>query len=83
MKNWELQQYLYAVQADYAYGNDKMASFRRSYPGEPDDYIFVSRYDTIDYAIKYIEELEVKVEELSYAQKIIDEVRRNDRLHRA
>jgi hypothetical protein len=79
MKNWELQQYLHAVQADYAYGNDKLTSFRRSYPGNPDNYIFMSRYDTINLAIKYIEELEAKVDELSYAQKIIDEVRRNGR----
>lgn len=79
MKNWELEQYLYAVQADYCFGNDKMSSFRRSYPGKKDNYVFYSHHDIIDLAIKYIEELEAKVEELSYAQKIIDEVKRNER----
>lgn len=79
MKNWELEQYLYTVQADYDYGNDKLSSFRRSYPGKADEYILKSHYDIIDLAIKYIEELETKVDELSYAQKIIDEVKRNER----
>ena len=76
MKNWELEQYLYAVQADYDFGKDKMSSFRRSYVGKEDDYVFMSHYDIIDHAIKYIEELEAKVDELSYAQKIINEVKR-------
>lgn len=60
MKNRELKQYLYAVQADYAYGNDKMSSFRISCPGMKDDYVFRSHYDIIDLAIQYIEELEKK-----------------------
>ena len=76
MKNWELEQYLRTVQADYNYGKDKMSSFRRSYPGEKDEYVFYSHYDIINLAIKYIEELEVKVDELSYAQKIINEVKK-------
>lgn len=78
MKNWELQQYLYDVQADYAYGNDKMSSFRRSYPGEKDDYVWYSHHDIINLTIQYITELESKVDELSYAQKIIDEVKAKD-----
>lgn len=79
MKNWELEQYLRAVQADYDYGKDKMSSFRRSYVGKEDYYVWYSHYDIINLAIKYIEELETKVDELSYAQKIIDEVKRNER----
>ncbi len=74
MKNWELEQYLRAVQSDYDYGGDKTTIFRRSYDGKEDNYVIVSYYDTINQAIKYIEKLEAKVEELVYAQKIIDEV---------
>ena len=81
MKNWELEQYLRAVQSDYDYGEDKTTTFRRSYEGKEDDYVIVSYYGVINQAIEYIERLESKVEELVYAQKIIDEVRRNDRLH--
>lgn len=81
MKNWELEQYLRAVQSDYDYGGDKVTTFRRSYDGREDHYVIVSYYGAINQAIEYIEELESKVEELSYAQKIVDEVRRNDRFH--
>lgn len=83
MKNWELEQYLRAVQSDYDYGRDKMNSFRRSYVGKEDDYVFVSCYDTIRMAIEYIERLETKIEELVYAQQIIDEVNRNERRNKA
>ena len=74
MKNWELEQYLRTVQSDYDYGNDKITTFRRSYPGKEDNYVIVSYYGAINQAIEYIENLEAKVEELVYAQKIIDEV---------
>jgi hypothetical protein len=78
MKNWVLEQFLYTVRQDYDFGNDKFSSFSRSYPGKEPKYIFRSHYDIISMAIKYIEELERKVDELSYAQKIIDEVRTQD-----
>lgn len=83
MKNWELEQYLYAVQSDYSLGKDKLSSFRRSYPGKKDYYVFYSHHDIISLAIKYIEELETKVDELSYVQKIIDEVNRQDGRNKA
>ena len=67
------------MQSDYDYGRDKVNSFRRSYVGKEDDYVFVSCYDTIRMAIEYIEKLETKIEELLYAQQIIDEVKRNER----
>lgn len=79
MKNWELERRLRAVQSDYDYGRDKLTTFRRSYPDKPDDYEMVSYYHTIDQAIEYIERLETKIEELVYAQKIIDGVKRNER----
>ena len=78
MKNWELEQYLRTVQSDYDYGNDKTTTFRRSYPGKEDDYVIVSYYGAINQAIEYIEKLEAKVEELLYAQMIIDEVKQHD-----
>ena len=78
MKNWELEQYLRAVQSDYDYGDDKITTFRRSYDGKEDDYVIMSYYNTISQAIEYIERLEEKVEELVYAQHIIDEVKRHD-----
>ena len=76
MKNWELEQYLRAVQNDYDYGGDKTKIFRRSYAGKEDDYVIISYYGAINQAIEYIEKLETKVEELLYAQMIIDEVKR-------
>ena len=51
--------------------------FRRSYDGKEDDYVIISYYGVINQAIEYIEKLEAKVEELSYAQKIINEVKKN------
>ena len=78
MKNWELEQYLRAVQSDYDYGGDKTTMFHRSYEGKEDDYKIVSYYGVINQAIEYIEKLETKVEELLYAQMIIDEVKRQD-----
>ena len=80
MKNWELEQYLRTVQRDYDCGNDKMSSFHRNNTGTVDDYVFMSHYYIISLAIKYIEELEAKVGELSYAQKIIDEVKKNEKI---
>lgn len=79
MKNWELEQYLRAVQSDYDYGRDKTATFRRSYDGKEDDYVIVSYYGAINQSIEYIEKLESKVEELLYAQMIIDEVKRQNK----
>lgn len=79
MKNWELEQYLRAVQSDYDYGGDKTTMFRRSYDGKEDDYVIVSYYGAINQAIEYIEKLEAKVEELVYAQNIINEVKRHGR----
>ena len=78
MKNWELEQYLRAVQSDYDYGGDKTTMFRRSYDGKEDDYVIVSYYGAINQAIEYIEKLEAKVEELLYAQMIIDEVKKRN-----
>lgn len=78
MKNWELEQYLRAVQSDYDYGRDKTTTFRRSYTDKEDDYAIISYYGAINQAIEYIEKLEAKVEELLYAQMIIDEVKRQD-----
>ena len=77
MKNWELEQFLHSVQAEFSFGNDKVYFFRRTSERE-DYYIDRSAYHIIDEAIDYIEELEAKVDELSYAQKIIDEVKKQD-----
>lgn len=74
MKNWELQQFLHSVQSEFGLGNDKLYFFRRTSERE-DYYIDRSAYHIIDETIAYIEELERKVEELSYVQKIIDEVK--------
>ena len=78
MKNWELEQYLRAVQSDYDFGHDKTHVFKRSYHDKDDDYVIISYYDTINKAIEYIEKLESKVEELLYAQMIIEEVKRRE-----
>ena len=77
MKNWELEQFLHRVQSEFSLGNDKIYFFRRTSERE-DYYIDRSAYHIIDEAIDYIEALERKVEELSYAQKIIDEVKKQD-----
>ena len=74
MKNWELKQFLHSVQSEFGLGNDKVYFFRRTSERE-DYYIDRSAYHIIDETIAYIEELERKVEELSYVQKIIDEVK--------
>lgn len=78
MKNWELEQYLRAVQSDYDYGNDKTKIFRRSYTDKEDDYVLMSYHGAINQAIEYIERLETKIEELVYAQHIIDEVKKRN-----
>lgn len=77
MKNWELEQYLERVRSEFDYGNDKLYLFARKTEREA---YYVDRTATqiIDEAIKYIKDLEAKVEELSYTQKIIDEVKRQD-----
>ena len=74
MKNWELKQFLHSVQSEFGFGNDKVYFFRRTSERE-DYYIDRSAYHIIDETMAYIEELERKVEELSYIQKIIDEVK--------
>ena len=79
MKNWELNQELRALRSEYGLGNNQLHSFSRTYNGFKEDICFRTSTDIIDHAIKYIEELEAKVDELSYAQKIIDEVRLNER----
>ena len=80
MKNWKLLQGLEHVLSEFELGNDKLYCFRRT--SEREDYhVFRTATQIIKETIEYIEELESKVEELSYAQKIIDEVRRNDRFH--
>lgn len=77
MDNWEIKQFLRRVQSQFYNGNDTVHFFRRTTERE-DYYIDRTSVQIIDEAIKYIEELEDKVSELSYAQKIIDEVRRQD-----
>ena len=76
MKNWELKQFLHRVQCEFVLGKDKIYFFRRT-TERSDYYIDRSAYHIIDEAIAYIKELEAKVEELSYAQKIIDEVNKH------
>lgn len=77
MKNWELEQFLHRVQSEFTLGADQIYFFRRTSERE-DYYIDRSAYHIIDETIAYIEELERKVEELSYAQKIIYEVKKNE-----
>lgn len=77
MDNWEIKQFLRRVQSQFYNGNDTVHFFRRTTERE-DYYIDRTSVQIIDEAIKYIEELEDKVSELSYAQKIIDKVRRQD-----
>lgn len=77
MDNWEIKQFLRRVQSQFYNGNDTVHFFRRTTEREG-YYIDRTSVQIIDEAIKYIEELEDKVSELSYAQKIIDEVRRQD-----
>lgn len=82
MKNWELRQELGALRSEYGFGKAQLHAFSRTYNGFDEDICLRTSTDIIDHSIKYIEELEVKVEELSYAQKIIDEVRRNERIYK-
>ena len=78
MKNWEIHQELRALRSEYGLGNNQLHAFSRTYNGFEEDMCVRTSTDIIDHAIKYIEELEAKVDELSYAQKIIDEVKRQD-----
>lgn len=79
MKNWKLEQFLNAVRSDYCNFNDKTSVFHRTTERGTEYYVWRSHRQIIDEAIAYIEELEAKVDELSYAQHIIDEVKRNER----
>lgn len=78
MKNWELDQELRALMSEYGLGKDQLHAFSRTYNGFDEDFVLRTSTDIIGHARKYIEELEAKVDELSYAQKIIDEVKRQD-----
>ena len=75
MKNWELKQFLNTVRSDYCNFNDKISMFSRTDACGKEYHIFRSHREIIDEAITYIEELEAKVEELSYAQNIINIVK--------
>ena len=77
MKNWELNQELRALKSEYGLGNNQLHAFSRTYNGFKEDICFRTSTEIINHAIKYIEELETKVDELSYAQLIIDEVKKN------
>ena len=81
MKNWELNQELRALRSEYGLGNNQLHAFSRTYNGFKEDICLRASTEIIDHAIEYIEELEAKVDELSYAQKIINEVKRYDRIH--
>lgn len=76
MKNWELKQFLNRIRPN-TLAEDTVHFFRRTTERE-DYYIDRTAGQIIDEAIAYIEELEAKVEELSYAQKIINEVKKQD-----
>ena len=78
MKNWELNQELRALRSEYGLGNNQLHAFSRMYNGFKEDICLRASTEIIDHAIEYIEELEAKVEELVYAQQIIDEVRKQD-----
>ena len=78
MDNWEIKQFLRRVQSQFYNGNDTIHFFRRTTERE-DYYIDRTSVQIIDEAIKYIEELESKVDELYYAQMIIDEVNKRER----
>jgi hypothetical protein len=78
MKNWELRQELDALLSEYYLGNNKLYTFDRMDDGGHPYYPIRNSADIIGHAIKYILELEAKIDELSYAQKIIDEVKRQD-----
>ena len=78
MKNWKLDQELRALRSEYGLGNNQLHALRRTYNGFDEDICLRSSTDIIDHAMTYINELETKIDELSYAQKIIDEVKRQD-----
>ena len=83
MKNWELEQFLNRIRPSRL-GEDTVYFFSRTTERGRAYWVDRSGQQIIDEAIAYIEELERKVEELSYAQKIIDEVKKQDeRLYRA
>lgn len=75
MKNWELEQFLNRIRPN-SFEQNMVHFFSRTTERGREYWIDRSEAQIIDEAIKYIEELEAKVEELSYAQKIIDEVNR-------
>ena len=81
MKNWELEQFLNRIRPN-CLGEDTVYFFSRTTERGREYWIDRSGRQIIDEAIAYIEKLEAKVEELSYAQKIIDEVKKRDeRIH--
>ena len=77
MKNWELEQFLNRIRPSIL-GEDTVYFFSRTTERGRVYWVDRSGQQIIDEAINYIEELERKVEELSYAQKIIDEVKKHD-----
>jgi hypothetical protein len=82
MKNWELEQFLNRIRPN-SLGEDTVHFFSRTTERGRQYWVDRSGQQIIDEAIAYIEKLEAKVEELSYAQKIIDEVnKQNERIHK-
>lgn len=79
MKNWELRQELNALRSEYHLGNNQLYTFDRLDDGGHLYYPMLSSTDIIDHAIKYIESLEFEIDKLSYAQKIINEVKKDER----
>jgi hypothetical protein len=80
MKNWELEQFLNRIRPNRL-GEDTVYFFSRTTERGRQYWIDRSGQQIIDEAIAYIEKLETKVEELSYVQKIIDEVnKQNERI---
>lgn len=77
MKNWELEQFLNRIRPSKL-GEDTVYFFSRTTKSGKSYWVDRSGQQIIDEAIAYIEELERKVEELSYAQKIIDEVNKQN-----
>lgn len=77
MKNWELEQFLNRMRPSRL-GEDTVYFFSRTTERGRAYWVDRSGQQIIDETIAYIEELECKVEELSYAQKIIDEVKKQN-----
>ena len=77
MKNWELEQFLNRIRPS-RFGEDTVYFFSRTTERGRAYLVDRSGQQIIDEAIAYIEDLERKVEELSYAQKIIDEVKKQN-----